>query len=325
MLPPSVSRCAVRCALCAVRAAAAAFLVFTGCQPVVREERTIAIGPDGQASFQHGRNGVFVTDPATWKPKRIYEPRPDDLAIGPPAWEPNGRRMVFAVARPADGVKYEPLRDGLADGPRPEVIGSRRRFAAEAFLSPGMAAEGIEYFRREFDEAKADRERLSAAIVLCQLLLITDRRKEYAEEVTEHQLPLASRVIPLPGRDQDNLMAVVTLTIFPLAAMNFIEELPENTIRTVVESTSGWPRTEDDVGYACRLVLRECDRRLGKKEIATEENVRIATHPARSKWQLPPSGEVDHEFLFRFRADILFAEAVRDQFGAGAVIGSGTR
>jgi hypothetical protein len=79
-----------------------------GCQPGIREDRTIAIAPDGTAAFQHGRNGVFVADPATGEPRRIYEPEPGDLAWSPPIWDAPGKRMVFAVARSADGARHDP-------------------------------------------------------------------------------------------------------------------------------------------------------------------------------------------------------------------------
>ena len=91
-------------------------LAALGCQPAVREDRTITFGPDGRASFQHGRNGVFVTDPTTGAPKRVYEPAPGDIAFGPPAWDPAGKRMAFAVARALDGKRAEPAGDAPADG-----------------------------------------------------------------------------------------------------------------------------------------------------------------------------------------------------------------
>ncbi len=102
----------------ALRASAAVlFFAAVGCNPGVKEDRTITFTPDGKASFQHGQNGVFITDPATGKPKQIYKPGPDDLAISPPIWDPNGKRMVFAIARANDGKKHE-VGDTPADGRR---------------------------------------------------------------------------------------------------------------------------------------------------------------------------------------------------------------
>ena len=95
--------------------AVAAILAVVGCVPTgVREDRRINFSPDGRAAFQHGGNGVFVTDPATGKPKRIYETSADDLAVSPPAWDAAGKRMIFTVARAADGTRHGPLGDAPA-------------------------------------------------------------------------------------------------------------------------------------------------------------------------------------------------------------------
>jgi tetratricopeptide (TPR) repeat protein len=102
----------------ALRAMAAVLLVATiGCKPGVKEDRTITFSPDGKASFQHGKNGVFITDPATGKPKQIHKPAPDELAISPPIWDAGGKRMVFAVAKATDGIQRE-VGDTPADGRR---------------------------------------------------------------------------------------------------------------------------------------------------------------------------------------------------------------
>ena len=106
-------------------------LILVGCSqirtpvdapPDVREDRTITFDSSGRAAFPHGRNGVFVTDPNTGEPKRIYEPTPDDNAVGPLVWEPGGERAVFTVAQPLDGTRPEPLGDAPADGRRYSAI-----------------------------------------------------------------------------------------------------------------------------------------------------------------------------------------------------------
>src|SRR5437763_16575323 len=71
-------------------------MVLSGCGPGVREDRTItfAAGGDG-AAFQHGRNGVFVTDPQGGAPKAIFQPGPGVTAVSPPRWSPDGAELVF--------------------------------------------------------------------------------------------------------------------------------------------------------------------------------------------------------------------------------------
>jgi hypothetical protein len=89
-----------------------------GCLPSIREDRTITFGSDGTATFQHGRNGVFTTDPTTGKPKQIFQPGEDDLAASPPLWNPSGKRMVFTVARSVDGQRTGSVGDSPAEGRR---------------------------------------------------------------------------------------------------------------------------------------------------------------------------------------------------------------
>src|SRR5262245_212881 len=107
----SFSRSALRAVV-----TASVVLAVAGCQPGVREDRTITFSAGGQAAFQHGRNGVVVTDPATGKPKRIYEPGADDLAVSPPVWDSAGKRMVFTVARSVGGDQGAPGGDTPANG-----------------------------------------------------------------------------------------------------------------------------------------------------------------------------------------------------------------
>src|SRR5262249_39758027 len=124
-------------------------------------------------------------------------------------------------------------------------------FAAEAFVSLDMAAEGIDYFRREAGEAAADRDRLSAAVVLCQLLLVADRKAEYAEEVVDRLLPLAGRVLPGAGPDRGAVGGAVALTVLPLAAGEFTVALPEALVRRVGEAIAARPRGDDTADFAC--------------------------------------------------------------------------
>jgi Tol biopolymer transport system component len=92
-------------------------LTLVGCQPSVRENRTITFSSDGRVAFQHGNNGVFVTDP-TGKPKQVYQATSDDFATSLPLWDPSGKRMVFTVAQLQEGKLTRPQLDTPADGRR---------------------------------------------------------------------------------------------------------------------------------------------------------------------------------------------------------------
>jgi hypothetical protein len=93
-------------AFCALVLAAVA-----GCNPGVREDRAITFAPDGGAAFQHGTEGVFITD-GEGPPRKIFQPGPDVVAVSPPLWAPSDRRLLFTTARRV-GKNFTPV--GEAD------------------------------------------------------------------------------------------------------------------------------------------------------------------------------------------------------------------
>jgi hypothetical protein len=91
-------------------------LLATGCSGAVREDRSIRFAPGGAAAFQHGRQGVFLADPAGGPPRRIFRPGPEVVAVSPPRWAPAGKRLLFTTARR--------VRAGAGPGPQlpPEPV-----------------------------------------------------------------------------------------------------------------------------------------------------------------------------------------------------------
>jgi hypothetical protein len=78
--------------------------VAAGCNQPVNQDRKITVSPDGkQVAIQHDEEGVFLTDPKTGKPQKVFEPGSDLLATSSPRWEPAGKRVIFAVAKTPDG------------------------------------------------------------------------------------------------------------------------------------------------------------------------------------------------------------------------------
>src|SRR5690242_21242893 len=75
-----------------------------GCQQGAREDRTITWSADGRAvGFQHGREGVFVVEPGGG-PRKIFGLPPDAVTASTPLWAPDGKRLLFTVARSAPGA-----------------------------------------------------------------------------------------------------------------------------------------------------------------------------------------------------------------------------
>src|SRR5262245_71737 len=90
-------------------------LLVAGCGQPVREDRTITFAPQGDAvGFQHGPEGVFVADKQGGGLTKIFQPGEGTLATSTPLWAPDGKRLLFTTAAPADGARVtvgQPRRD----------------------------------------------------------------------------------------------------------------------------------------------------------------------------------------------------------------------
>jgi hypothetical protein len=265
------------------------------------DEAAVSLPPDGKTDWMLFRAIVFQ------KSGRADEAREAMRRFEPPT-QPDRTKALAEMKRVGAGNGVpRPLTD-------PEIIRSRHRFAAEAYLSLDMAAEGIDFFRNEIKEAKDDADRLSAVVVLSQLLLLTDRRADYAEVVVDQLLPLVGRLLPKAGPDREGTDGAVALTLLPLAVSEFTVTLHEELIRRVSEKVSALPPGENNLDFACQLVLRTLGRSLRDAAVAERANKRLITHPARVRWNLNRD-EVDLELLKQIRLTFLIPRLLREAFG----------
>jgi hypothetical protein len=226
----------------------------------------------------------------------------------PPARDRAGGQAPDRLLRAAD--PQWPLIE--ADAVRP-----RHRFAAEAFVSLEMIDDGIEFLRRELRDAGSDAERLSAAVALCQMLLLADRKGEYAECVADHLLPLAGRVFATPPPNPGATQAVAW-TLMPLAVGEFTAALSEETVRRVGASVAAWTGAGTEADLTRQLVLRACGRRLKDGAAVASANERLANHPSQA-WKPAEGREVDAELLLQFRIAFLLQERIVEEFLSGTV------
>jgi Tol biopolymer transport system component len=78
--------------------------LLAGCGQPVREDRSINWSGDGASvGFQHGQEGIFLTDKDSGKLTRIFQPGPDVIATSTPLWSPIGKRVIFTTARSVNG------------------------------------------------------------------------------------------------------------------------------------------------------------------------------------------------------------------------------
>jgi tetratricopeptide (TPR) repeat protein len=266
------------------------------------DEATASLPPDGKADWMFFRAIAFQ------RAGRADEAKDAWRRFEPPS--------PVKASREAGGELHPPnMENGiLALVLNPNAITSRHRFAAEAFLSLDMASEAIEFFRRELKEAKTDPDRLSAVVVLCQLLLLTEQRTQYAELVADQLIPLANRVIPGAGPNREALNGAVALTLLPLAVTEFSAKFHADLLRRVCEKVSLWPRGNDDVDFVCHLLLRTLGRSLRDQELAGNAERRLTTHPAYARWELKLD-KVDLDFLTQVRFVFLLPELMHGTFG----------
>ncbi|HSQ57586.1 MAG TPA: hypothetical protein VLM40_17825, partial [Gemmata sp.] len=206
-----------------------------------------------------------------------------------------------------------------------ETMTARHRFAAEAYLSLDMLDEAIEFLRGELRSASSDRERLSAAVVLGQLLLLGDRRREYAVLAADEVVPTAARVLTMaktaPSAESRRaaISTTVALAILPLAVDGFVESLPPDTVRKVSTRFASFTPAADDLDFAIQLVLRNCGRQLKDAALTERASVGLVTHPARGRFHLPANGEVTLIYLLGCRMMFRIAEEFNERFAADVV------
>ncbi|HEV3384493.1 MAG TPA: hypothetical protein VG097_06735, partial [Gemmata sp.] len=266
------------------------------------DEAATTLAPDGKADW------MFFWAIALEKAGRAKDANDARRRFEPPS-PPKERKQAVAEPNPPNtenGI--------LALALNPNAIKSRHRFAAEAYLSLDMATEAIEFFRREVKEAKTDPDRLSAIVVLCQLLLLADQRTEYAELVADQLMPIAGKVLPGAGPNREAINGAVAVTLLPLAVTEFSAKLREDLRSRVCEKISAWPRGDDDVDFVCHLVLRTLGRSLRDQALAGNAEKRLSTHPAQVHWNLTED-KVDLDFLRQVRLIFQLPELMRGSFG----------
>lgn len=103
-------------------------VVVAGCgKEPVREDRTIEWARDGgDVTFQHGKEGVYVTDKEGTGLTKIFEPDETVLATSRPLYSPSDGRLIFTTAhdpggqpRPAASGLFPDSPEGRVDLQRP--------------------------------------------------------------------------------------------------------------------------------------------------------------------------------------------------------------
>lgn len=197
------------------------------------------------------------------------------------------RKRAADLLPPGDPKAADPeLRDL-----RPLLPLARDLYAAEAFLSLDAAADGEAFFRRALDDARADEDRLSAAVVLSQLVLLQGRSDEYAVLVTKTVAPLLLKSWQAQGAGREAIrlwaaqrlpVALGSLSLAPLCRSDVVGKVSEGKAR---ELAADWEKLRakapDDLSrLAADVILERLYRRLGRDKEAADARQRVKANPA---------------------------------------------
>jgi tetratricopeptide (TPR) repeat protein len=180
------------------------------------------------------------------------------------------------------------------------LIGSLTQdlYMAEVFLSLDAPEDAEAFFRRALDHADTDATRLSRAIVLGQILLLTKKHREYAALTTDTIAPLLTRILkpgPAGGRrdflDVAMLVELVgELALLPLGSAEFLSLLPKEQLQ---DMRPRWEMLQAEANERAHplldLVLRGLYQALGQEKERQETAVRIQK---RAAYVLPVEEEV---------------------------------
>jgi hypothetical protein len=169
---------------------------------------------------------------------------------------------------------------------------ARDFYAAEVFLSLDAAEDGEAFFRRALAGAETDADRLSAAVVLSQLLLLRGRDAEYADLATETIAPLLLRAWrPRKDGEPDDLhfaieqpwpVIVGSLSLAPLVRPDLLAAIPRERLSGLAARWAEWRDNapDDTFRLGADLVLERLYRKLGRDADmrAARERIR-AIHP----------------------------------------------
>ncbi len=163
---------------------------------------------------------------------------------------------------------------------------ARDLYIAEVFLSIDAAEDGEAFFRRALSEAKTDEDRLSAAVVLSQLLLLRGRTAEYATVATETIAPLLLQAWPpqkVAAGDKALKPSVVvgSLSLFPLARAEVLAALPQDRVSALADRWAALraKALDDRSRLGADIVLEGLYRRLGRDQEAKATHDRIQMNP----------------------------------------------
>jgi hypothetical protein len=171
-------------------------------------------------------------------------------------------------------------------------------YAAEVYLSLDAADDGIAFFQQSLSEASTDHERLSHAMVLSQLLLLTEQHEQYARLVTDTAAPIVLTLLKPTDSDsmeepeefgewcrfaeRQTVQLLAWLVFAPMFSSDFLATIPQSCVEELVGT---WQqlreRADDDIERAgADLFLRAALQTLERPDERQAVEQRLAENPS---------------------------------------------
>ncbi len=243
--------------------------------------------PRGIAVFQFhclsklDRNDEARTKLASFR--EAYPPRP------PSGLAANGKTT-------ADGLQFPLDQTWFRDLMRPDGLGVRLLqdlYIVQVLLSLDTSGDARDYFRSVVNSGstETDQARLSAAVVLSQILLLERKYDDYTDLSTRTVAPLLLKLrqsLPAQGSPETLDLArdlpgiVCGLALLPLTSRTFLSELPVSRLDALAAQ---WEMLRGQAGddfsrLAVDLVLEASYRKLGQESKRLQAVEHIERNPA---------------------------------------------
>jgi hypothetical protein len=164
----------------------------------------------------------------------------------------------------------------------------RDLYAAEVFLSVNAVDVGEDHFRQRIAAGDDETQRLSAAIVLAQLLLLQDKRNEYVElALDEIVRPVLAGRLPREWtldwpwfNTHGVLLLTGGMTLLPMVSEEFLEGVDETRVARLAEACEAQrPDDPNDEAWWLDFALAVAYGRLQRAEEQAKALARLEAHP----------------------------------------------
>jgi hypothetical protein len=165
---------------------------------------------------------------------------------------------------------------------------ARDFYVAEVFLSLDAAEDGEAFFRKALGEAAADDDRLSAAVVLAQLLALQGRADDYAAVVLDSLAPLVAKSLHAQGGEEAGPLNppipvwLAGLTILPLAGDNVLAKVSNARVEQWLRCCRRFREesARDELRLIADIMMERAYGRLGRAKEQNEVRDRLRANPS---------------------------------------------